>query len=154
MHLAFNFITLFSLGHDLEERVFPYFFGDKLGKLYYILLFTGGIYAASITEYLRQRNNPAYSSLGASGALTSIMFCWIMLIPKENLNLFIISMPGWVFGILVLVISYALIVRKKKTDYTDNISHESHFWGAMFGILFILIVKPDAVTHFFKQFFP
>jgi len=154
IHLAFNCLALFSFGLSLEEQLFPQLFEDeKLGKLCYLILFTGGIYAASITEYFRNKNNVQYSSLGASGAISSIMFCWIMLVPKATIGLFFIPMPGWIAGLLLLGVSVFLIRRKKTSDYNDNISHESHFWGAIFGVVFILVVKPQVLQHFIKQVF-
>src|SRR6185312_9881714 len=130
MHLLFNCLALFSFGEAIEDYFFPQLFGEKLGKLYYIILFTGGIYAASFTEYFRNKNNPNYSSLGASGAISSIMFCYIMVSPMSEIALFFFPMKGWIAGVLLLGVSYYLIRRKKTSAYTDNISHESHFWGA------------------------
>lgn len=153
IHLAFNCLALFSFGQSIEDYYFPVLFGEKLGKLYYLILFTGGIYAASLTEYIRNKNNPAYSSLGASGAISSIMFCWIMLSPMGTIGLFFIPMYGWIAGILLLGVSYFLIKKKKSGSYNDNISHESHFWGAIFGIGFILIVKPVVAKHFIQDIF-
>jgi membrane associated rhomboid family serine protease len=158
MHLMFNCLALLSFGmgvlgngRGLENYYFPLLFGEKLGKVYYILLFTGGIYAASITEYLRNKNNQGYSSLGASGAISSIIFCWIILKPFGKIGLFFIPLYGWIAGALLLGVSLYLIRRKKTTDYNDNISHESHFWGAIFGVAFITILKPGAMLDFFNQ---
>jgi membrane associated rhomboid family serine protease len=151
MHLLFNCLALFSFGIAIEEDFFPYFFGPQLGKLFYIILFTGGIYAASLTEYIRNRNNPDYSSLGASGAISSIMFSYIIMSPKSTVALLFFPMPGWVAGALLLGVSYYLIQRKKKGSYNDNISHESHFWGAIFGIVFVLVLKPSLAVDFIKQ---
>lgn len=151
MHLAFNCLALYSFGSVLEDYFFPQLFGPKLGKIYYLILFTGGIYAASITEYYRNRNNSAYSSLGASGAISSIMFCFIMVSPLSKISLFFFPMQGWIGGVLLLGISYYLIQRKKNSSYSDNISHESHFWGALFGIAFILALKPQLLKHFIAQ---
>lgn len=151
MHLLFNCLALFSFGVSIEEDFFPYLFGEKLGKIYYILLFTGGIYAASLTEYLRNRNNPDYSSLGASGAISSIMFSYIIMSPKSTVALLFFPMQGWIAGVLLLGISYYLIQRKKNSSYNDNISHESHFWGAMFGIAFVLVLKPALGLNFIRQ---
>ena len=153
MHLIFNCLALYSFGLSLEEQYFgnPAVFNPKLGKLYYIILFTGGIYAASFTEYFRNKNNPEYSSLGASGAISSIMFCYIMISPLSQISLFFFPMRGWIAGALLLGISYYLIRRKRTTAYTDNISHESHFWGALFGVAFILILKPDRLGRFIEQ---
>ena len=151
MHLAFNCIALYSFGLALENHFFPNMFGEKLGKIYYILLFTGGIYAASFTEYFRNKNNPDYSSLGASGAISSIMFCFIMVSPLSQISLFFFPMQGWIAGVLLLGVSYYLIRRKRTTAYSDNISHESHFWGALFGVIFILVLKPVLLKHFISQ---
>lgn len=151
IHLAFNCIALYSFGTALENYFFPQLFGEKLGKVYYILLFTGGIYAASFTEYFRNKNNPNYSSLGASGAISSVMFCFIMVSPLSQISLFFFPMQGWIAGVLLLGVSYYLIRRKKTSDYSDNISHESHFWGALFGVAFILILKPALAKHFISQ---
>lgn len=162
MHLAFNWIALLTFGLTLEEKFLPWIVAGndeptiqdfQLAKVYYIILFTGGIYAASVTEYIRNRKNESYSSLGASGAISSIIFCYIMIYPKGVIGMFFIRMPGWIFGLLLLAISYFLIMRKKKTDYNDNISHESHFWGAIFGIVFILIIKPSVFKEFLTQIF-
>ncbi len=151
IHLLFNCLAFYSFGLALEETIFPYYFGEKLGKIYYILLFTGGIYAASFTEYFRNKNNPDYSSLGASGAISSIMFCYIMVSPLSQISFFFFQMQGWIAGMLLLGVSYYLIRRKKTTAYSDNISHESHFWGALFGVAFILILKPAVLKNFIAK---
>lgn len=154
VHLLFNCLALYSFGLSLEEGFFPNLFGYKMGKVMYLLLFTGGIYAASLTEYFRNRKNPEYSSLGASGAISSIMFCWIMLSPLRSISIYFIrGIPGWIFGLLLLGVSLYLIRRKRTTSYTDNISHESHFWGAIFGIVFILVAKPEVLKSFIHQLF-
>lgn len=153
MHLIFNCLALYSFGLQLEEGFFgnPEAFDPRIGKIYYILLFTGGIYAASFTEYFRNKNNKDYSSLGASGAISSIMFCYIMISPLSRISLFFFPMQGWIAGILLLGVSYYLIRRKRTTSYSDNISHESHFWGALFGVVFIIILKPVILDNFIFQ---
>lgn len=151
IHLAFNCLALLSFGISIEDHYFPVLFGEKLGKVLYLVLFTGGIYAASFTEYFRNKNNKSYSSLGASGAISSVMFCWIMLSPLGTIGFFFIPMKGWIAGILLLGVSYYLIRRKKNSDYSDNISHESHFWGALFGIAFILVAKPAVARDFIRE---
>jgi hypothetical protein len=60
-------------------------------------------------------------------------------------------MQGWIAGVLLLGVSYYLIRRKKTSTYSDNISHESHFWGALFGVAFIFILKPALMKHFIAQ---
>jgi membrane associated rhomboid family serine protease len=155
LHLAFNCLAFYSFGLILEEQFFgnPAIFDPRIGKFYYILLFTGGIYAASVTEYFRNRNNPDYSSLGASGAISSVMFCFIMVSPMSNISLFFFPMKGWIAGVLLLGVSYYLIRRKRTSSYSDNISHESHFWGALFGVVFVLIIKPVLAKYFIYEIF-
>lgn len=152
-HLIFNCLALYSFGITLEEDYFgnDYYFNPKIGKIYYILLFTGGIYAASFTEYFRNKDDSSYSSLGASGAISSIMFCFIMVSPLSQISLFFFPMQGWIAGILLLGVSYFLIQKKRNGSYSDNISHESHFWGALFGVAFILILKPNLIKEFIEQ---
>ena len=154
-HLIFNCLALYSFGITLEEDYFgnDYYFNPKIGKIYYILLFTGGIYAASFTEYFRNKHDSSYSSLGASGAISSIMFCFIMVSPLSQISLFFFPMQGWIAGILLLGVSYFLIKKKRSGTYSDNISHESHFWGALFGVAFILILKPGLIRQFIEQVF-
>jgi membrane associated rhomboid family serine protease len=152
LHLMFNVLALYSFGHDLETRIFPVLYDShKLGSVVYLFLFTGGIYAASFTEYMRNRDNPSYSSLGASGAISSILFVWILLNPTGIVALFFIPMPGWLVGILLLAVSFYLIRRKRKGTYQDGISHEAHFWGALFGIAVIAISKPWVLKAFYLQ---
>lgn len=151
IHLLFNALALYSFGMDLEERIFPELYGPKLAPMVYLILFTGGIYAASFTEYLRNRDNSSYSSLGASGAISSIMFVWILLNPTGIIGLFFIPVPGWLAGIILLGVSYYLIQRKKKGTYSDGISHEAHFWGAIFGIMVIVVTKPFVLKLFFDH---
>jgi membrane associated rhomboid family serine protease len=155
MHLLFNCLAFYSFGLNLELGFFgnPTIFDPFLGKIYYILLFTGGIYAASFTEYYRNRNNSDYSSLGASGAISSVMFCYIMISPLSQISLFFFPMKGWIAGALLLGVSYYLIRRKKTSSYTDNISHESHFWGALFGLVFVIILRPVILKNFVLQVF-
>ncbi len=150
IHLVFNCLALYGFGLQLEYGYFPneHLFGPKWGEVYYLLLFTGGIYAASVTEYFRQRNNPNYYSLGASGAISAIVFCSIIINPTQQVDFFFIPMPGWIMGVLLIGLSMYLSRRKRVGAYSDSISHEAHFWGAIFGVAFILALKP----FLFKRF--
>jgi membrane associated rhomboid family serine protease len=153
-HLLFNVLALYGFGRELETLLLPALYGDaKMGALMYVILFTGGIYAASITEYFRNKNNSSYSSLGASGAISAVIFARILIYPQGTIGLFFIPLPGWLVGVLMLGISYYLIQRKRQGTYNDTISHEAHFWGAIFGLVFILVTKPMVIKSFFEQLF-
>jgi len=148
IHLGFNVFALYSFGLPLEEALFPHYFGYQMAKVYYILLFTGGIYASSISEYFRHRNNVSYTSLGASGAISSVLFSFIIISPLTEVFLLFIPLKGWMAGLLLLGVSYYLIIRKRKGKYNDGISHEAHYMGALFGLVFTLILKPELAIRF------
>jgi membrane associated rhomboid family serine protease len=146
IHLAFNMYALWMFGPIVEKGVLPILLGEsgepdkKLGMVFYILLYTGAIYASSISEYFKNKNNTHYTSLGASGAVNALIFSYITCLPMSQLGFFFIPMPAWVFGILYLGISYYLSKRRTRNSSVDNIGHEAHFWGAIYGIVFILIL--------------
>jgi|APLak6261686745_1056172.scaffolds.fasta_scaffold00720_4 membrane associated rhomboid family serine protease len=146
IHLAFNMYALWMFGPIVEKGVLPILLGEsgepdkKLGMVFYILLYTGAIYASSISEYFKNKNNTHYTSLGASGAVNALIFSYITCLPMSQLGFFFIPMPAWVFGILYLGISYYLSKRRTGNNSVDNIGHEAHFWGAIYGIVFTLIL--------------
>ena len=144
LHLAFNMYALWMFGRIVEEQVFPILLSHdgepdkKMGMALYIVLYTGAIYASSISEYFKNKENKYYTSLGASGAVNALIFSYITCLPMTKLGFFFIPMPAWVFGILYLGISYYLSKRNTGNESVDRIGHEAHFWGAIFGILFTL----------------
>lgn len=160
LHLAFNMYALFMFGPIVEEQVLPLLMGTalvpdkKLGMVMFMLLYTGGIYASTISEYLKNKNNTYYTSLGASGAVNALIFSFITCSPFSQLGFFFIPMPAWVFGILYLGISYFLSKRQAGNESVDRIGHEAHFWGAMFGIVFTLVLgllNQDIYFQLIKQ---
>lgn len=144
LHLAFNMYALWIFGPMVEEQLLPLLLSHdgepdkKLGVAFYILLYTGAIYASSISEYFKNKDNPQYTSLGASGAVNALLFSYITCLPLTELGFFFIPMPTWLFGIIYLGISYYLSKRRTGNPAVDNIGHEAHFWGAIFGVLFTL----------------
>lgn len=137
LHLAFNMFALYSFGEAVENMLYRHecVFGSK-GKVFYILLYVGGLVVASIPDYLRHRNNYNFRSLGASGAVSGVIFAAIALIPQLPIRFFFIpiDIPGYIFGILYLAISAYLDKRGG-----GNINHSAHFWGAAYGLLFTFI---------------
>lgn len=146
LHLGFNMYALWMFGPIIEEQVLPILLGHggvadkKLGMAFFILLYTGAIYASSISEYYKNKENKYYTSLGASGAVNALIFSYITCLPMSQLGFFFIPMPAWIFGIVYLGISYYLSKRNTGNESVDRIGHEAHFWGAMFGILFTVII--------------
>lgn len=150
LHLFLNVWMLWTFGTILEEHNYPILFGEKLGRIYFLILFTGGIYASSIVEYFKNKNNPHYASLGASGAIESVIFSFIIINPFQWLYFFFIPMPAWVLGLLFLIFSFYMSKRKMPND---RIGHEAHFWGGIFGILFTFVVKPSLFKAYIDLIF-
>lgn len=157
LHLAFNMYTLWMFGPIIEDVIYPMLAGTelepnhKLGSLYYILLYTGGIYASTISEYFKNKDNSHYMSLGASGAINALVFSFILVAPTAQLGFFFIPMPAWIFGILFLGITFYLSKRKTGSETVDRVGHEAHFWGAIFGIVFTGILKPELFPDFITK---
>lgn len=134
-HLAFNMITLYSFGEAIEGVLFPEYFGVS-GKLLYVLLYALGIVFAGIPDFFKYKNDYGYRALGASGAVSSVIFAAILLYPDMSLRFFFIpiNIPGWLFGILYLALSAYMAKRGG-----DNIGHSAHFWGGVFGLVYTFI---------------
>lgn len=160
IHLAFNMYALWIFGPVVEEQILPLLAGPlgepdkKLGALLYTLLYTGAIYFSSITEYFKNKNNSYYTSLGASGAINALIFSFVVCAPQATMGFFFIPMPSWVFGIVYLGISFYLSRRKTNVESVDRVGHEAHFYGAIFGIIFIGVLgflNKDVFLHFYGK---
>ncbi len=146
-HLGFNMFALYMFGQIVEEQSFPQLFGEK-ALFYYILLYVGGIIFSSLFEFFKQRNNTAYSSVGASGAVNAVVFSAILINPTMGMGIIFIPVfiPAWLFGILFLTYSWYMAKRGG-----DNIGHNAHFFGAIFGLVFTLALKPALFGYFISQ---
>ena len=146
VHLFINMFVLYSFG-EVVLAYFGHLFGGK-GILYFILLYLGGILFSVLFDFGRHKNDPYYTAVGASGAVSAVVFSSILLMPTAKLYLFFIPIPipAAVFGILYLVYS-AYQGRRGR----DNIGHNAHFWGAVFGIVFTIVLKPGLAVSFLEQ---
>jgi membrane associated rhomboid family serine protease len=149
MHLAFNMYALYLFGQVLEENYFPALFQNK-AIFYYILLYVGGILFSSVFDLFKHKDNPNYSSVGASGAVTAIVFSAILINPTMGMGIMFIPVfiPAWLFGMLYLFYSWYMGRRQ-----LDNIGHNAHFWGAVFGFVFTILLKPALLSRFFTEIF-
>jgi membrane associated rhomboid family serine protease len=148
MHLIINMYVLWSFG-DIVEYVLKNNFGAQ-GILYYALLYVGGIIFSTLFDFRRHKDDPYYNAVGASGAVSAVVFASILLYPSGSIFIFPIPfpLPSWVFGIAYLI--YSVYMDKKGHD---NIGHNTHFWGAVFGIIFTAIALPGSVQNFFTTIF-
>lgn len=146
-HLIVNMLVLFFFGRNIEYY-FSMFFGAK-GPLYFVLLYLGGILASNIWSLIKHQNNYYYNAVGASGAVSAVLFAFIFFDPWEKLYFFgILPIPGIVFGVGYLIYSYQMGKRK-----TDNVAHDAHFLGAVFGFILPVIFQPDLFGRFIDQLF-
>ena len=168
-HLFFNMFSLYFLGKVLLFGVylddngnviyegFMQTYGNVNGQIHFVLLFVlGGIFA-SIIPYLRHRENPNYMSLGASGAVSAVIFAFILWCPTMELNLLFIPIPipAFIFGPLYIGLEIYLDKRGK-----GNVAHDAHLGGAIFGILYVLFINIDkgkgfilSLTEYFAKLF-
>ncbi|MBA4258230.1 MAG: rhomboid family intramembrane serine protease [Chitinophaga sp.] len=150
MHLVFNMYSFYLFG-DLVEKSFSQIFGDS-GKALYIILYVVSLIVCLLPTYLNNLNNYHYRSLGASGAVSAVIFAGIFLYPTMGMGIFPIPfhIPGFVFGPLYLILS-AYLAKKGH----GNINHSAHIWGAIFGIVFVIITTSfmtrfNALENFFN----
>jgi membrane associated rhomboid family serine protease len=143
-HLIVNMLVLFFFGRNVESY-FGYFFGNR-AVLYYVILYVGGILVSNVWSLIRHQNDYYYNAVGASGAVSAVLFAFIFLDPWEMLYLFaILPIPGIIFGVGYLIYSYQMGKRK-----ADNVAHDAHFLGAVFGFIFPIILKPDLFARFIE----
>ena len=133
-HLGFNMYSFYMFG-DAIEAAFVDIFGEK-GKLIYLLLYVSSLIACLLPTYFANKENSNYRSLGASGAVSAIVFAYIFLAPTTKLGLLFIPFyfPAFIFGFLYLGIT-AYLANKGNS----RINHSAHLWGAVYGIVFLII---------------
>jgi len=146
-HLFFNMFVLWMFGKS-ALRNFEYFSGD-IGVFYYILLYFCGILFATLTTFKKYQDTPNYHSIGASGAVSAVLFSYIVFQPMQELRLLIFpffGLPSVVWGVAYLVYSHY-----QSQKNSDHINHDAHLWGAVFGIAFTLIFVPESFGNFIAQ---
>lgn len=147
LHLFFNMFTFFFFGSTLE-LLFEGEYGSE-GFAYLVSLLIFGIIVSDIPTYFKYKDAPHYRAVGASGGVAAVVFCSIMFFPTRDLCLYgIICIPGFILGPLFLIYSYYQGKRM-----ADNINHDAHFYGALFGVLFSLFVDPQVLSSFVQGVF-
>ena len=151
MHLVFNMYSFYLFG-DIVEKSFATIFGEQ-GKLIYVILYVTALIVSILPTYMNHQNDYHYKSLGASGAVSAIIFAGIFLYPTMGMGIFPIPfhIPGFIFGPIYLGISYYMANKGH-----GNINHSAHIWGAVFGVVFIYITSKfltnfDLLGNFLNQ---
>ena len=137
IHLAFNMLAFYSFGYNLETVFsFDCVFGG-MGKIFFLLLYFSSLVVASLPDYFKYKDSYHFRSLGASGAVSAIIFSLIVFFPQSPIGLIFIpglQVPGYIFALIYLGISVYLDKRGG-----GNINHSAHFWGAAYGVVFTLV---------------
>ncbi len=148
MHLIFNMFTLFFFGIGLEYYLKEYELG---GNLTYLALYFLGLIVSDIPSYIKHKDDYNYRSLGASGAVSAVVFATIVFAPWSTIKLYgAIKMSAAVYAVLYIL--YCIYMGKKNHD---NVNHDAHLWGSLFGLGFILVLigvlRPELFTEIIEQ---
>jgi len=145
LHLFFNMLTLYFFGPYVEKFFNNTFVG--YGGTIFLLYYLSAIVVSTIPDLIKHRKNIAYNAIGASGSVSSVIYTFILFAPTASLRLFFaIPIKAWIFGGLFLIFS-AFMAKKQ----VDNIGHNAHFWGAIYGFIFPIIINPNMIIYFFND---
>lgn len=128
MHLFFNMFSLFLF----QEIVMAFF-----GNIGFLIIYFGSLLLGNLFSLLIYKNQPWYSAIGASGAVSGIIFAAIAMAPNEiSVNF----LPGWIFGTLYFGYSVYMMLNPKQWD---NLGHSAHLGGAFFGLVYAIAIAPE-----------
>ena len=142
-HLAFNMITLFFFGRPVEQV-----FVERIGAIGFVLFYLSAIVVAILPTYLKHRRDSQYRSLGASGAVSAVLFAFILMAPWTGIYIFFIPIPIPAILYAVFYVGYSIWMDRRGTD---NVNHSAHLWGAGYGVLFALLMEPGLFQHFLAE---
>ncbi|MBK7689837.1 MAG: rhomboid family intramembrane serine protease [Bacteroidetes bacterium] len=138
-HLAFNMITLYFFGREIEQSI--------MSPTEYVLFYVSAVIFAGLPSYKKNIDNPEYKAVGASGAVSAVMFILVLYSPWSVIYLkFIIPIYFILFAA-----GYLLYSSYQSKHGKDNIAHDVHLWGALYGLAFTLIFHPESLRIFLDQ---
>jgi membrane associated rhomboid family serine protease len=140
-HLLFNMITLYFFGRVIEREI-----STVIGPIGFVLFYLSAIVIAILPTYLRHRHDPHYRSLGASGAVSAVLFAFILLRPWAMIYVFVLPMPAIAYAVGYVAYSFWMDRRGG-----DNINHSAHLSGAIYGVLFMLFMDPGIGADFVQR---
>jgi len=140
-HWFFNVLTFYFSASYIEHGI------NGLGPFHLVAILLLGMIICDIPTFAKYRNFSGYRSLGASGGVSAVMFAFIMLEPIRDLYVFTIPIPAFIFGGIFLIFSYY----QGRGNSGDNINHSAHFYGAVVGIVYVMLVDPYKLLPFFEK---
>lgn len=141
LHLIFNMMTFYFFAFPLERYI---------GTVQFVVLYFVGLLISHAGTYYKQRNNPEYASLGASGAISAVLFAAIVYSPNQSLYILPIPfpIPAPLFGVLYLAYTWWA-----SRHPHGRINHDAHLGGALTGLAFVALTTPSAYGYFFRSVF-
>ncbi|MEL6538803.1 MAG: rhomboid family intramembrane serine protease [Bacteroidota bacterium] len=143
-HLLFNMIALWSFGEAVE-----FYFGElfgSAGSIYFLVMYFMALVISDLPTFWKYRDIPNYNALGASGAVSAVVFASVFFNPWSQVLILFIPMPGIIMAVLYLIYSYT----GSRRQFGDNINHDAHLFGALFGWLFVIVLEPDMLLYFLE----
>ena len=144
-HLLFNMFTFFFFGFPLERLLSAW---SSWGHWQFLLIYVLGLIISDVSTIIKQKDNYHYHSLGASGAISAVLFSFILFNPTMSIYMFFIPIPipAVIFGFVFL--AYSAWAAKSSRD---SINHDAHFYGAIAGLTITFLLYPSVISHFIKQ---
>ena len=139
-HLLFNMLTLYFFGRAMEGL-----YNQYLGPFGFALFYLGGLVVSILPTYWRNRDNSSYRSLGASGAVSAVLFGFILIQPWATILVFFFPLPAILYAVLYIV--YTFYMDRQRVD---NINHSAHLWGAAYGVAFTILMEPRVIGVFLQ----
>jgi membrane associated rhomboid family serine protease len=137
-HLFFNMFTLYFFGRNMEG-----IFTQAMGPLGFVTFYIGALIFSILPTYMKNRNNASYRSLGASGAVSAILFAYVLISPWSSIYVFIVKLPAVIYA--VLFVAYSIYMDKRGGG---NVNHSAHLWGAAYGVIFTIALEPSLLPRF------
>lgn len=138
-HLLFNMFTFYFFAFDMER----YLGGGK-----FLLLYSAGLVLSSGCSVVKHRNQPDYATLGASGAISAVLFAYVVYFPTSTLIILPIPIPIPAYIFAVLYVAYSWWAGKQQRGH---INHDAHLCGALTGLLFVAVTDPNAYSRLFAS---
>lgn len=139
MHLIFNMMTFYFFAFRLESYI---------GTLRFIVLYFAGLFISHAGTYYKQRRNPEYACLGASGAISAVLFAAIVYFPEMRLMILPIPLP---IPAPLFAVGYLVYTYYASKHPHGRINHDAHLGGAITGLLFVALTEPRAYSYLMQS---
>ena len=140
-HLLFNMVTLYFFGRAMEG-----FYAQYLGPFGFLGFYASALVVSALPSYLRHRHDPQYATLGASGAVSAVLFAFILLQPWSLIYVYVLPVPAILYA--VMYTGYSVYMNRRQAD---RVNHSAHLAGVAYGVLFTVMMEPRVVGHFLQS---